>query len=51
MIFLVYAINYADRHTGNHPGLKIIDMKFINDKRQYRADIRSVGVIDIVLWF
>ncbi len=35
-----------ERHTGDGPGFKIIDMKLINDERQYRANIRSVGVID-----
>ena len=34
------------KHTGDGPGFKIIDMKLINDERQYRANIRSVGVID-----
>ena len=35
-----------EKHTGDGPGFKIIDMKLINDKRQNRANIRSVGVID-----
>ena len=35
-----------EKHTGDGPGFKIIDMKLINDKRQNRANIGSVGVID-----
>lgn len=33
------------KHAGDGTGLKVVDMKLVNNERQYRADIRSVGVI------
>ena len=36
----------SQKHAGDGTGFEIIDMKFVNDKRQYCTNICSVSIVN-----